>query len=63
MAGYRRRRRRKRGLHTKAPVKIAAGSFVCMKEDVTAVSHKNMHRLELPLNWATICVSIKFMVI
>ena len=60
-AGY--RRRRKRGLHTKAPVKIAAGTFVCMKEDMTAVSHKNMHGMEPPLNWATTCMCVKFMVI
>ena len=35
-------RRRRRGQHTKAPVKINAGSFVHMKEDVTAVSHGKM---------------------
>ena len=36
------RYRRRREQHTKAPVKIDAGSFVHMKEDMTAISHGEM---------------------
>ena len=29
-------------MNNEAPDEISAGTFVCMKEDVTAVSHKGM---------------------
>ena len=45
--------------HKKAPVEIAAGSFMHMKEDVTGASHT--HGWEPPSNWATTCMHIKFM--